>query len=66
MKNKISFIDLPGVDIIFNLDRDNFYTELFNINSSMIFITKGEEIITMENEDIIKICKNSKLEEINE
>ena len=32
----------------------------------MIFITKGEEIITMENEDIIKICKNSKLEEINE
>ena len=66
MKNKISFIDLPGVDIIFNLDRDNFYTELFNISSSMIFITKGEEITTMENEDIIKICKNSKLEEINE
>ncbi len=70
MKNKIAFIDLPGIDIInkniFTVDGNDFYDELFNISSSMIFITKGGEINTIENENTLNILKNTKLKEINE
>ena len=70
IKNKISFIDLPGTDIKnnnnYNLLGNNFYNELFKISSSMIFISKVGEIKTDENQYIINLYKNSKIDEINE
>ena len=69
-KYKISFIDLPGGDVIgnsfnqLNENGNNFYTGLFNISPSMIFVSKGRAIRSSENHLLLECYNNSILNKL--